>query len=111
VWLWLGWASDWDGGHAQLLNHLVRSGPERIVGARAGRLGAHWIHGLGRRERSVHLPMPYSAGHLLVGPNGSGKTRLFDPLVTQAMLRGEALGIIDPKGDQNLKDAAERGGS
>ena len=35
-------------------------------------------------------------------------TRLFDLLVTQAALRGEAVVIIDPKGDQDLKHAAER---
>jgi conjugal transfer pilus assembly protein TraD len=107
--LWLGWGFDWDGGHAQLLHDLVRTGPERIVGTRCASLGAHWIHGLGRRERAVHLPLTHTAGHLLVvGTTGSGKTRLFDLLVTQAVLRGEAVVIIDPKGDQDLKEAAER---
>jgi conjugal transfer pilus assembly protein TraD len=97
--LWLGWGFDWDGGHAQLLQNLVRTGPERIVGACAGSLGAHWIHGLGRRERDVHLPLTHTAGHLLVvGTTGSGMTRLFDFLVTQAVLRGEVVVIIDPKG-------------
>jgi conjugal transfer pilus assembly protein TraD len=35
-------------------------------------------------------------------------TRLFDLLVTQAVLRREAVVIIDPKGDQDLRHAAER---
>jgi hypothetical protein len=35
-------------------------------------------------------------------------TRLFDLLVTQAVLRREAVVIIDPKGDQDLRNAAER---
>ena len=107
--LWLGWGFDWDGGHAQLLHDLVRIGPARIVGTRAERLGAHWIHGLGTRERAVRLPLTHTEGHLLVvGTTGAGKTRLFDLLVTQAVRRGEAVVIIDPKGDRDLKGAAER---
>ena len=44
-----------------------------------------------------------AVAHLLVvGTTGSGKSRLFDLLVTQAVLRGEAVVIIDPKGDQDL---------
>ena len=73
------------------------------------RLGADWIHGLGERERAVRLPLAHTEGHLLVvGTTGSGKSRLFDLLVTQAVLRGEAVVIIDPKGDQDLRHAAER---
>jgi len=44
----------------------------------------------------------------VVGTTGAGKTRLFDLLVTQAVLRGKAVVIIDPKGDQDLRNAAER---
>jgi conjugal transfer pilus assembly protein TraD len=64
---------------------------------------------LGERERPVRLPLLRTEGHLLVvGTTGSGKSRLFDLLVTQAVLRGEAVVIIDPKGDQDLRNAAER---
>jgi conjugal transfer pilus assembly protein TraD len=56
----------------------------------------------------VRLPLAHAEGHLLVvGTTGAGKTRLFDLLVTQAVLRGEAVVIIDPKGDQDLRNAAE----
>jgi conjugal transfer pilus assembly protein TraD len=72
-------------------------------------MGADWIHGLGDREREVRLPLVHTEGHLLVvGTTGAGKTRLFDLLVTQAALRGEAVVIIDPKGDQDLRMTAER---
>jgi conjugal transfer pilus assembly protein TraD len=48
-------------------------------------------------------------GHLLiVGTTVAGKTRAFDLLVTQATLRGEAVIIIDPKGDQDLRRTSER---
>jgi hypothetical protein len=55
----------------------------------------------------VWLPLAHTEGHIVVaGTAGAGKTRLFDPLVTQAVLRGEAVVIIDPKGDQDLRRAA-----
>jgi conjugal transfer pilus assembly protein TraD len=107
--LWLGWGFDWTGAHAQLAHDLLRASPARLIGITSRRLGASWIHGLGERERSVRLPLAHTEGHLLVvGTTGAGKTRLFDLLVTQAVLRGEAVVIIDPKGDQDLKNAAER---
>jgi conjugal transfer pilus assembly protein TraD len=107
--LWLGWGFDWTGSHAQLAHDLLRAGPARLIGNTSGRLGANWIQGLGERERAVRLPLAHTEGHLLVvGTTGAGKTRLFDLLVTQAVLRGEAVVIIDPKGDQDLRNAAER---
>ncbi len=107
--LWLGWGFDWNGGHAQLVHDLLRTGPARVTGRTPARLGSDWIHGLGERERAVRLPLAHTEGHLLVvGTTGAGKTRLFDLLVTQAVLRGEAVVIIDPKGDQDLRHAAER---
>jgi conjugal transfer pilus assembly protein TraD len=107
--LWLGWGFDWTGAHAQLVHDLLRTGPARLLKNTSARLGAEWIHGLGEREQSVKLPLAHTEGHLLVvGTTGAGKTRLFDLLVTQAVLRGEAVVIIDPKGDQDLRNAAER---
>jgi hypothetical protein len=45
------------------------------------------------------LPIAHSAGHLLiVGTTGAGKTRLLDLLVNQAVRRGAAVVILDPKG-------------
>ncbi len=107
--LWLGWGFEWNGAHAQLVHDLLRAGPARVTGRKPARLGADWIHGLGERERAVRLPLVHTEGHLLVvGTTGAGKTRLFDLLVTQAVLRREAVVIIDPKGDQDLRNAAER---
>jgi len=103
--LWL----DWTGRHAQLMHDLLRTGPARLSLGTSARLGADWIHGIGTREREVRLALAHTEGHLLiVGITGAGKTRLFDLLVTQAVLRGEAVVIIDPKGDQDLRNAAER---
>ena len=107
--LWLGWGFDWSSDHAQLALDLIRAGPHRLVPGDADTLGAHWLHGLAERETPVWLPIAHSAGHILiVGTTGAGKTRLLDLLVTQAVLRGEAVVILDPKGDVELQAAARR---
>jgi conjugal transfer pilus assembly protein TraD len=72
-------------------------------------MGSAWIHGLEISESDVRQPIPHTAGHtLIVGTTGAGKTRAFDLLVTQAVLRGEAVLIIDPKGDKDLMASAKR---
>ncbi len=49
-------------------------------------------------------PLKHTEGHsLIVGTTGSGKTRMFDILISQAILRGEAVIIIDPKGDKEMR--------
>jgi len=107
--LWLGWGFDWSSDHAQLALDLIRAGPHRLVPGDADTLGAHWLHGLAEREAPVWLPIAHSAGHILiVGTTGAGKTRLLDLLVTQAVLRGEAVVILDPKGDAELQASARR---
>ena len=107
--IWLGWGFEWTATHAQLAHDLLRIGPEQVVKSLEGRMGAQWIHGLGARERPIRLPISHSEGHLLVvGTTGAGKTRLFDLLVAQAVRRGEPVVIIDPKGDHDLRQSAQR---
>ena len=107
--LWVGWGFDWEARHAQAVLDLMRADVERFAPRDVERLGATWIHGIGGADREVRVPLEHTEGHLLiVGTTGCGKTRLFDLLVTQAVLRGEAVVIIDPKGDQGLRASAER---
>lgn len=40
---------------------------------------------------------------LILGTTGAGKTRMFDLQITQAVLRGEVVVVLDPKGDRDLK--------
>ena len=107
--LWVGWGFDWEPRHAQEALDLIRVGPERFAPRDPERMGATWIHGIGGADRDMLVPLEHIEGHLLVvGTTGAGKTRLFDLLVTQAALRGEAVIIIDPKGDRGLRDSARR---
>ena len=71
--------------------------------------GQTWIHGVGDKEDDLYQPVDHSAGHtLIIGTTGSGKTRCFDLLISQAVLRNETVFIIDPKGDRDLRDKAKR---
>lgn len=72
-------------------------------------IGQSWIHGVGEKEEKIFQPLAHSEGHtLIIGTTGSGKTRCFDLLISQAILRGETVIIIDPKGDADLRDKAKR---
>jgi conjugal transfer pilus assembly protein TraD len=107
--LWLGWGFDWGQRHAQLAYEILKRDSSAIVPVDHERMGATWVHGLETREEGVFQPIAHTAGHtLIVGTTGAGKTWLFDTLVTQAVLREEAVIIIDPKGDKDLKWCAER---
>ena len=55
----------------------------------------------------MYQSISHSEGqNLIVGTTGSGKTRLFDLLISQAIMRNEAVIIIDPKGDKEMKENA-----
>lgn len=100
----------WAQQHGQMAFELLSRDIDKLV-ARKGRRqasvkGSRWIHGLGMNEeepcfrpddqRSIH--------HLIIGTTGAGKTRLFDLLISQCIARGEAVIVIDPKGDKGLAE-------
>jgi len=106
--LFLGRGFEWTVNHAQAVSDLYRD-PVRLAGIKKQRKGATFLHGIGIAEEApLFLFDAESKGHVhIVGTTGSGKTRLFDLLITQCVLRGEACIIIDPKGDRELKNNAE----
>lgn len=107
--LWLGTGFEWSQKHAQLAYEILKRDVTKIVPHHHGRMGATWIHGLEPSEAPVLQPLQHTSGHtLIVGTTGAGKTRTFDLLITQAVLRNEAVIIIDPKGDRDLMLAARR---
>lgn len=96
--LWFGWGFDWVQKHAQLAYEILKRDVSTLIPSDHQRMGSAWIHGLEVSENDIRQPLQHTAGHtLLVGTTGAGKTRAFDVLVTQAVLRGEAVIIIDPK--------------
>lgn len=118
--LWLGRGFEWENRHTQRVFEIQKRDASEILAAvkkhNAKKLkkapmpiGHPWIHGVEINEKEILQPLPHGEGHTVVfGTTGSGKTRLFDLLVTQAVFRGETVVIIDPKGDQELRDNARR---
>ncbi|AVP99096.1 conjugal transfer protein [Ahniella affigens] len=106
--IWLGHGYVWAQATAQRaatwLDHWQGQSPQAPQ-----HKGLPWLHGLAGIERPVYLPLSFARGHtLVVGTTGAGKTRLLDNLIAQAILRDEAVIIIDPKGDHELAQIAER---
>ena len=111
--LWLGYGFDWDTEQTQIAHEIMKRNNHEVMGRRKREpeaTGSPWIHGAGiRKEREISQPLKHTEGHwLLVGTTGSGKTRCFDTMITQAILREEPVVIIDPKGDRELCENARR---
>ncbi len=122
--MWLGSGFLWENRHAQRVFEILKRDWTSIVGKEStvkkvvrkiqGKkkelpIGQPWIHGVEPKEEKLMQPLKHTEGHsLIVGTTGSGKTRMFDILISQAILRGEAVIIIDPKGDKEMRDNARR---
>ena len=85
--------------------HLYKETQKRIT----ERSGQTWIHGCGPKEEDKYLPIDQTKRHsLIIGTTGSGKTRCFDLLICQAILRNETVIVIDPKADPDLQSKIAR---
>jgi len=113
--MWLGTGFEWESRHAQRVFEILRRDTSDVKGSLNNKkkneedIGQRWIHGVEPNEINIYQPLKHIQGHtLIVGTTGSGKTRLFDTFITQAILRDEAVFIIDPKGDKEMADNALR---
>ncbi len=112
--IWLGNGFMWENRHAQRVFEILKRDWSDIVDNTASKttgdqIGQTWIHGVEPDEHPVYQALSHSEGqNLIVGTTGSGKTRLFDLLISQAIMRNEAVIIIDPKGDKEMQDNARR---
>lgn len=54
------------------------------------------------------IPLKSLEGHtIMFGTTGSGKTRAYEVMVTQAIHRGDTVIMLDPKGDKDLRERME----
>lgn len=108
--VWLGTGFTWGQQEVERALEILKRDPERFIGKRALKFGHQWIHGLGSEsEKDLYLPQNLLGGHtLIVATTGALKTRLLDLLVSQAIMREEAVIIFDPKGDHELRANARR---
>ena len=109
--VWMGKGFDWTDAEAQKLHALVNQGVMETLGRNMDDKyldGSYWIHGLDE-ETDKYIEISSLVGHtLLVGTTRVGKTRMMELLIGQAIIRGEAVIIIDPKGDHALAENARR---
>ncbi|MFN7098049.1 MAG: conjugative coupling factor TraD, PFGI-1 class, partial [Gammaproteobacteria bacterium] len=66
--------------------------------------GKPWLHGVGSdKEQNIYLSQQNRNSHtIVVGMTRVGKTRLMSILVNQDIRNGEAVLVLDPKGDVDL---------
>ncbi|MFO1434117.1 MAG: hypothetical protein U1F76_29200 [Candidatus Competibacteraceae bacterium] len=108
--VWLGRGFAWRPVHAQRIHEVLAHQGNAILPEEAtgGAIGAPWLHGVGVRESDIRLPLEHRAGHLLlVGTIRSFKTKLLILIIFQAILWGEAVIVIDPKGDREVRRAMQ----
>ena len=82
---------------------------ELLASIKANRQGATFLYGIGiADEDRIFFADDETKGHVhIIGSTGTGKTRLIDLIATQCALREEPLIVLDPKGDQELKNNIE----
>jgi conjugal transfer pilus assembly protein TraD len=80
---------------------------KRKLGDTAHFGAGHYLHGLGMQrvgEEDLFIDNRLLAQHtLIIGTTGSGKSRLMELLIIQAIERGEPVVVIDPKGDPDRR--------
>ena len=85
---------------ARLFNHpstLNPFKPDPPVG------GSPYLHGLGNKDALIYIPQDVRVGHtFVVGTTRVGKTRLASILINQDIRNGDAVIVVDPKGDLEL---------
>ncbi len=65
--------------------------------------GSPFLHGVGEEDKHVYVPQDVRVGHtFVVGTTRVGKTRLASILINQDIRNGDAVIVVDPKGDQDL---------
>ena len=65
--------------------------------------GSPFLHGLGEKDSPVYIPQEVRVGHtFVVGTTRVGKTRLASILINQDIRNGDAVIVVDPKGDLDL---------
>lgn len=107
--LWLGEGFEWTPQVAEVARYVYREGVDQVLGgSRATGIGAYWLHAVGK-PADITMALPVLDGNVIVvGATRAGKTRFLDQVIAQAVLRGEPVVVIDPKGDHDLRERMRR---
>ncbi|MBQ9221470.1 type IV secretion system DNA-binding domain-containing protein [Succinivibrio sp.] len=103
--VYLGVGYEFKPKHSRELHSLLDLG---LSGSNGPNQGSFQIHNLGK-SKDIYTHVKDLEGHTLIfGTPGSGKTRFFDLLISQAIYRNDVVVVIDPKGDTDLREKARR---
>ncbi len=106
--LWLGEGFEWTPRVAEVAHNIYREGIDQVAGKVGRGKGAYWLHAVGE-PGEVCIPLPMLDGNVIVvGATRAGKTRFLDHVISQAVMRGEPVIVIDPKGDHELREQMKR---
>ncbi|OJY94443.1 MAG: hypothetical protein BGP25_05485 [Lysobacterales bacterium 63-13] len=103
--IYIGEGFRWSHEVAQIAQEVARADSEKLSPPTdIDAPGQAWMHGIGERYEPIYLPV--TDEHTLVTAYTRwGKTQLFKLLVRQAIARGDAVIVLDPKGDRGLREA------
>jgi conjugal transfer pilus assembly protein TraD len=114
----LGWGFQWQPEHSQRLYELKKIDFRRLAVPRwlrrtlglppepqpGDEVGLPFVHGVEVKENVLRVPRRHLDGNLLLlGATRAGKTVMLRALIFQAVCRGDAVIIVDPKNDPDLK--------
>lgn len=119
--LWLGYGFDWTPTHTARVLELRKRDPKdlmpptwflKVLGLEPQdeeTIGKPWIHGVEPIEKNIFVPIKTLEGGTIVwGTTGAGKTRLYENLIYQAVMRGDVVIFIDPKGDADAREVVRQ---
>ena len=87
--VFLGWGNEWSHTQAQLIYDITKRDISSIIGKQRVTKGKGYIHGVLDKEVNICYDLSWADGHTLIaGATGSGKTRFFDLVLKQLILKG-----------------------
>ncbi|MGN0916581.1 MAG: type IV secretion system DNA-binding domain-containing protein [Succinivibrio sp.] len=103
--VFIGYGFEFKPSHTRKLYALLENGLEGSSGTGHG---SYDLNNLGT-SKPLFSDVYDLTGHTMIfGTTGAGKTRFLDLLISQAILRGDVVIVIDPKGDTGLKKGIKR---
>ena len=119
--VWFGKGFDWTPEHAQKLYELTKIDAARLIppawllkcvfleprpGKDPGAIGLAALHGVGEKDIDLTVTeKTLEGGTLLVGTTQAGKGVMLNVLITQAVLKGDPVIVLDPKNSSRLRGA------
>lgn len=102
--LFLGCGFRWQPIHTQRLHQIKQIHNQKFIKHHKNPLGGHaYLHGVGDKDAPIFIPQHIRTGHMfVVGTTRVGKTRLASILINQDIRCGDAVIVVDPKGDLDL---------